>query len=86
MPEQDFSKLLLETANKGADAYILKPFDMDDVLNEIREHLKKQQEAKKYSQEEVTEFIENRVKEPEEEKTRTNKKLRKFRLCFFVIV
>lgn len=49
---------------------------MDDVLNEIREHLKKQQEAKKYSQEKVTEFIENRVKEPEEEKTRPHKKLR----------
>jgi len=43
----------IEAVNKGADAYILKPFDMDNVLNKIREHLKKQQEAKKYSQEKV---------------------------------
>jgi len=56
----------IEAVNKGADAYILKPFDMDNVLNKIREHLKKQQEAKKYSQEKVKEFIETRVKELEE--------------------
>jgi len=65
----------IEAVNKGADAYILKPFDMDNVLNKIREHLKKQQEAKKYSQEKVTEFIETRVKELEEG-TVTRKKLR----------
>jgi DNA-binding NtrC family response regulator len=63
----------IEAVNKGADAYILKPFDMDNVLNKIKEHLKKQQEAKKYSQEKVTEFIETRVRELEEE-TVTHKK------------
>lgn len=63
----------IEAVNKGADAYILKPFDMDNVLNKIREHLKKQQEAKKYSQEKVKEFIETRVKELEKE-TITHKK------------
>ncbi len=57
----------IEAVNKGADAYILKPFDMGKVLNKIREHLKKQKEAKKYSQEKVTEFIETRVKELEKE-------------------
>jgi len=65
----------IEAVNKGADAYILKPFDMDNVLNKIREHLKKQQEAKKYSQEKVKEFIETRVKELEKE-TVTHKKPR----------
>ena len=65
----------IEAVNKGADAYILKPFDMDNVLNKIKEHLKKQQEAKKYSQEKVTEFIETRVKQLEEG-TVTRKKLR----------
>jgi two-component system response regulator HydG len=64
----------IEAVNKGAAAYILKPFDVDNVLNEIREHLKKQKEAKKYSQEKVTEFIETRVKELEEEKTVSHKK------------
>ncbi len=66
----------IEAVNKGADAYILKPFDMGKVLNRIREHLKKQQEAKEYSQEKVTEFIETRVKELEEEKTVSHKKPR----------
>jgi two-component system response regulator PilR (NtrC family) len=55
--------------NKGADAYIMKPFDMDKVLSAIREQLKKQEEEKKYSQDKVTEFIQTRVKELEEEKT-----------------
>jgi DNA-binding NtrC family response regulator len=55
----------IEAVNKGADAYILKPFDMDNVLNKIKEHLKKQQEAKKYSQEKIKEFIETRVQELE---------------------
>ena len=53
----------VEAVNKGADAYILKPFNIDSVLNTIKEHLKKQQEAKKYSEEKVAEFIETRGKE-----------------------
>ena len=55
----------VEAVNKGADAYILKPFNIDNVLNTIKEHLKKQQEAKKYSEEKVAEFIETRAKELE---------------------
>ena len=65
-----------EALNKGADAYIMKPFDMDKVLQTIKEQLKKQQEEKKYGQEKVTEFIETRVKELEEEKTATQKENR----------
>ena len=65
----------IKAVNKGADAYILKPLNMDSVLNTIKEQLKKQQEAKKYSQEKVKEFIETRVKELEEE-TITHKKPR----------
>jgi len=65
-----------EALNKGADAYIMKPFDMDKVLQTIKEQLKKQQKEKKYGQEKVTEFIETRVKELEEEKTATQKENR----------
>jgi DNA-binding NtrC family response regulator len=64
----------IEAVNKGADAYILKPLSMDNVLNSIKEHVKKQQEVKKYSEEKVTEFIETRVRELEE--TMTHKKPR----------
>jgi DNA-binding NtrC family response regulator len=63
----------VEALNKGADAYIMKPFDMDKVLQTIKEQIKKQQEDKKYGQEKVTEFIETRVKELEEERTATQK-------------
>jgi len=58
----------IEAVNRGADAYILKPFDMEKVLATIREQLKKQEEERKYSQEKVTEFIETRVRELEVEK------------------
>ncbi|RLI41214.1 hypothetical protein DRO59_07510 [Candidatus Bathyarchaeota archaeon] len=58
----------IEAVNKGADAYIVKPFDMDKALNVIKEQLKKQLEEKRYSQEKVAEFIETRVKELEVEK------------------
>ena len=58
----------VEAVNKGADAYIVKPFDMEKVLETIKEQLKKQEEAKKYSQEKVAEFIEARVIELETEK------------------
>jgi len=56
----------VESLNKGADAYIMKPLNIDSLLNTIKEHLKKQQEAKKYSEEKVEEFIETRAKEIKE--------------------
>jgi DNA-binding NtrC family response regulator len=56
----------VEALNKGAHAYIMKPFDMDKALKTVEEQLKKQQEEKKYGQEKVTEYIETRVKELEE--------------------
>ena len=64
----------VEAVNRGADAYILKPFDMEKVLAEIKEQLKRQYEEKKYSQEKVAEFIETRVRELDIEKEIANKK------------
>jgi DNA-binding NtrC family response regulator len=49
--------------NKGADAYIMKPFDVEKMLQTIKNQLKKQEEEKKYSEEKIAEFIETRVKE-----------------------
>jgi DNA-binding NtrC family response regulator len=66
----------VEALNKGADAYVLKPFDIDDILRTIKEQLRKQEEEKTYSQGKVTEFIETRVKELEEEKTMSHKRPR----------
>jgi len=64
----------IEAVNRGANAYILKPFDMEQVLKTIKEELRKQQEEKQYSQQKVAEFIETRVKELEVEKEITQKK------------
>jgi DNA-binding NtrC family response regulator len=48
--------------NKGADAYVMKPFEVDKILQTIREQLKKQEEEKCFSEEKVVEFIETRIK------------------------
>jgi DNA-binding NtrC family response regulator len=55
----------IDAVNKGADGYIVKPANMDELLGMVKEHLKKQQEARKYSEEKVKEFIETRVDELE---------------------
>jgi len=64
----------VEAVNRGADAYIMKPFDMEKVLEEIKDQLKKQQKEKRYSQEKVAEFIETRVRELDVEKEVAHKK------------
>ena len=53
----------VDAVNNGADAYIVKPFDVEKVLSTIDHQLKKQKEEKTYSQDKVAEFIEARVKE-----------------------
>lgn len=53
----------MEAVNRNADAYLVKPFDVGKVLFVIREHLKKQEEEKRFSQQKVTEFIETQVRE-----------------------
>jgi len=63
----------VEAVNKGADAYVMKPFDVEKVLRQIKEQLKKQEEEKRYSQDKVAEFIEARVRELDVEKEATHK-------------
>jgi len=55
----------IDAVNRRADAYIMKPFDVEKVLRTIKEQLQKQEEEKRYSQEKVAEFIETRVHELE---------------------
>lgn len=49
--------------NKGADGYVMKPFDVEKILATIKEQLKKQEEEKTFSEERIAQFIETRVKE-----------------------
>jgi len=58
----------VDAVNRGADAYITKPFDVERVLGTISEQLRKQEQEKKYSQDKVAEFIETRVRELDLEK------------------
>ena len=49
--------------NKNADAYLLKPVDIEKLLNTVREQLQAQENERKFSEQKVAEFIESRVKE-----------------------
>jgi len=64
----------IESVNRGADAYIMKPFEMEKVLETIKQELRKQEEEKKYSQEKIAEFIETRVRELEVNRETVHKK------------
>jgi DNA-binding NtrC family response regulator len=58
----------IEAVNKGADGYILKPFNAGGLLEMIKRRLKKQSESMKYSEKKVVEYIETQVKQIEMEK------------------
>jgi DNA-binding NtrC family response regulator len=64
----------IAAVNKGADGYIVKPFTMGNLLDTIKEHLQRQKEAKKYSEEKVKEYIESRVEEQEAKPSRRRSK------------
>lgn len=56
----------IEAVNKGADGYIVKPIlDMSTLLNTVKDHLKKQEEARRYTEQKVAEYIETRAREQE---------------------
>jgi DNA-binding NtrC family response regulator len=64
----------VDAVNRGADAYIMKPFDVEKVLSTINEQLRKQDQENKYSQDKVAEFIETRVRELDLEKEAVHSK------------
>jgi DNA-binding NtrC family response regulator len=66
----------VDAVNGGADAYIMKPFDVEKVLSTIGDQLRKQEQEKKYSQDKVAEFIETRVRELDLQKEMASKKTR----------
>ena len=49
--------------NEDADAYLIKPVDLDKLLTTVKEQLKQQENEKKFSEQKVAEFIETRVRE-----------------------
>jgi DNA-binding NtrC family response regulator len=64
----------MSAVNKGADGYIMKPFDVEKMLQIIKEQLKKQVEEKKFNEEKIAEFIVTRVNELDTEADLINSK------------
>jgi two-component system response regulator HydG len=55
----------VEAVNNGADGYVVKPIKIEELLAMMEEHLRKQQEAGRYTEQKVAEYIETRAKELE---------------------
>ena len=55
----------IEAVNRKADAYLIKPVDLDKLLITIDAQLELQRMEKEYNEDRVAEFIEARVKEIE---------------------
>jgi Response regulator containing CheY-like receiver, AAA-type ATPase, and DNA-binding domains len=55
----------VEALNKGADAYIMKPLDIDKMLATIRGQLEKQREEQEMTGKQLVQYIETRVKQLE---------------------
>ena len=49
--------------NTNADAYLLKPVDVEKLLNTVKQQLQAQENERRFSEQKVAEFIESRVKE-----------------------
>lgn len=53
----------ISALNKNADAYLVKPVNVEKLLDMVREQLQLQEEEKNFSEQKVADFIETRVKE-----------------------
>jgi DNA-binding NtrC family response regulator len=53
----------ISALNKNADAYLLKPVDVEKLLATVKQQLDDQDNELKFSEQKVAEFIETRVKE-----------------------
>ena len=53
----------ISSLNKKADAYLLKPVDVEKILQTIKEQLQAQENERKFSEQKIAEFIESRVNE-----------------------
>jgi DNA-binding NtrC family response regulator len=58
----------VEAVNRGADGFVTKPVNVENLLSNIKEHLKKQEESRHYDEERMQEFVESRLKEQDSKK------------------
>jgi len=57
----------VESLNLGADAYVMKPVNPEELLKAVEAKLKEQEEAEKMGEEKVTEWIKTRIQKLERE-------------------
>ena len=53
----------IKAVNKNADAYFVKPVDVEKLLIVVKEQLQMQEAEKNFSEQKVAKFIESRIKE-----------------------
>jgi len=53
----------IEAVNKGADGYLTKPVEMNQLVEMIKTQLLKQREERNYGEGKIKQFIETRLKE-----------------------
>ena len=58
----------VKALNLGADAYIMKPVNPENLLKIVEEKLKEQKEAEGMTEEKIAEWIENRIQKLEQKK------------------
>ncbi|MBD3172789.1 response regulator [Candidatus Bathyarchaeota archaeon] len=71
-PDKDTA---IKSVNEKADAYLVKPFEPESLLEVIAENLRVQKEELRYTQEKVLQYIRNRVKELDEEPIPSNRRI-----------
>ena len=49
--------------NKNADAYLIKPVEVETLLRTVKNQLQQQEDEREFSERKVSEFIESRVKD-----------------------
>jgi DNA-binding NtrC family response regulator len=59
----------VESVNKGADGYIMKPVDATTLISMVEKHLNERRQDEYYTEEKVGEFIKTRLKKLKGEET-----------------
>lgn len=60
------AKTAIDAVNKKADAYLIKPYNPNELLEQIDLNIRQQKEELRYTQEKVLEYIKSRVKQLDE--------------------
>ena len=51
----------VSAVNKNADAYLIKPVDIEKLITVVKDQLKQQEDERAFSEQKVAEFIESRL-------------------------